>query len=40
MHVDIYDVVAEGNKVVVLRFTNSGQNTGRLMGLEPTHHHI
>jgi predicted ester cyclase len=36
MHLDIKDIVASGDKVVV-RFTNSGKNVGSFMGLKPTY---
>ena len=35
MHLDIKDVIAEGDKVVV-HFTNSGNNTGPFLGLPAT----
>lgn len=38
MHLDIKDIVADGDKVVV-RFTNSGTNTGPFMGYGATGRH-
>jgi predicted ester cyclase len=35
MHLDIKEVIASGDKVM-LRFTNSGQNTGSFMGMKAT----
>ena len=38
MHLEIHEVIATGDKVV-LRFTNSGTNTGPFMGNPPTGKH-
>ncbi|QEC78528.1 alpha/beta hydrolase fold domain-containing protein [Mucilaginibacter ginsenosidivorax] len=35
MHLDVKEVIASGDKVM-LRFTNSGHNTGSFMGMKPT----